>query len=381
MKTYVKIIALSLVSFPTLFYYNYSISLVLSQGKSNGVGTDCHVVNKTESLSISELTVKSSWEAHNKYGKANLYPGELPGYTGWFRPGKTLAGYFKLVTHKIDEDHNYAINVTCEHKECVPGRSKFFVRAYGPAIVTGLVREHTDGTYEILIPLSDPGDYTIEVALTFSSVPDFVDFPLQNVNQDPDYEGYLLPGFPLITHVPINSVKQKKRPKYYRICTKDQLSENTLEGALYKGQWKVKDSIRIAKDRHEIPITLEGYKVGLNSLGIYTDYEFSDCHLLSKIHPKGKNHLMDKCLENVNIERLHIIFIGDSVLKLEKDYFTNLVKSAKSQVKITRLSTQQGLAMTLDNIKDQLQKIKEENPKETRVIYFNAGLHDISKFF
>ena len=159
------------------------------------------------------------------------------------------------------------------------------------------------------------------------------------------------------------------------------MSENTLEGALYKGQWKVKDSMRTAKDRQEVPITLEGYKVGLNSLGIYTDYEFSDCHLLSKIHRKGKNHLMDKCLENVNIERLHIIFIGDSVLKLEKDYFTNLVKSAKSQVKITRLSTQQGLAMTLDNIKDQLQKIKEENPKETRVIYFNAGLHDISKFF
>ncbi len=384
MKTFVAILGvIGSLAFLSIFFEKYLIGSVSSKGKSDEVTNNIHASNTTETIPISESTATiSSWKAHNKYGQINLYPGELPGYTGWFRPGKTLAGYFKLISHKIDENDNYAMNVTCEHKECVPGRSKFYVRAYGPAIVTGLVREYKDGSYEILIPLSDPGDYTIEVVLTFSNVPDFADFPLQHADRDPDYEGYLLPGFPLIIHVPISTVKQKKRPERNIICTKDQLTENILEGALYKGQWKVKDSIRVAKERQERPISMDGYKIGINSLGIFTDYEFSDCRLLSNINRKGEKHLMDKCFENAaNMERLHIIFIGDSVMFLEKDYFTNLVKSSKSDVKITQLSDQRGLAMTLENIQNQLQKIQKENPNETRVIYFNAGLHDISKYF
>ena len=173
--------------------------------------------------------------------KNAVAPGELPGYTGWARPEKTLARSFSIKSISTSttvgrntsnipgiKGYEYVVTVKCEgHKDCVVNNvnnskshnindncaSLFFLRAYGPAVIPGTVTSRSCGSnsidvdysagggsvcyYEISFVFYDPGPYTIEVVLTFSSPPPITAFPLgKELNeQEPHYEGYLLPGF------------------------------------------------------------------------------------------------------------------------------------------------------------------------------------------
>ena len=40
-------------------------------------------------------------------------------------------------------------------------------------------------------------DYTVELIMEYSNLPDFGSFPLQNGMEEPRYEGFSLPGFPM----------------------------------------------------------------------------------------------------------------------------------------------------------------------------------------
>jgi hypothetical protein len=89
--------------------------------------------------------------------KNTLYPGELPGYTGWPRPTSTLAGFFRIVDDSYSSSanspysqpvvvgKNWTCSIHCSHKACRHGGSLFFIRAYGPAILPGLYTDHRNG--------------------------------------------------------------------------------------------------------------------------------------------------------------------------------------------------------------------------------------------
>jgi len=79
---------------------------------------------------------------------------DLPGYTGWARPEATLAGHFAIIQQQQQQqpydamvDQDWSIVVQCQHDTYCSGAHHqqqqqppwFFVRAYGPAIVTGTV--------------------------------------------------------------------------------------------------------------------------------------------------------------------------------------------------------------------------------------------------
>jgi hypothetical protein len=124
----------------------------------------------------------------------SLYPGELPGYTGWPRPATTLAGSFEIVRPcKVNTkvSTNWTCSVHCSHELCNQGGSLFYLRAYGPAIIPGLVADHLNGTYDFTFLPLDEGRYTVEVVLTFSHPPPFSVFPLEKFTE-PLYEGYML---------------------------------------------------------------------------------------------------------------------------------------------------------------------------------------------
>jgi hypothetical protein len=61
------------------------------------------------------------------------------------------------------------------------GGSLFYVRAYGPAILPGLVMDHRNGTYDVILHPMDEGIYTVEVVLTYFNPPPFSDFPMREI--------------------------------------------------------------------------------------------------------------------------------------------------------------------------------------------------------
>jgi hypothetical protein len=77
---------------------------------------------------------------------------------------------------------------------CNRGGSLFYLRAYGPAILPGLVTEMGRTTLHFYLWMREA--ITIEVVLAFSHPPHY-SFPLETIT-DLVYEGYMLPGFPLL---------------------------------------------------------------------------------------------------------------------------------------------------------------------------------------
>jgi len=197
---------------------------------------------------------QSSWTTANLDDivlENNIRPGELPGYTGWARPEKTLSRFFSIKSVSTRSTkiaaitrYEYVITAKCEgHKDCVVeneiegksskrnenndnGVSLFFLRAYGTAVVPGTVTSRSCETnnlnidddllldrihgcyYVFTFVFYDPGLYTIEVVLTFSSPPPISTFPLgkESNQEEPHYEGYLLPGFPLIADIGLEEI-------------------------------------------------------------------------------------------------------------------------------------------------------------------------------
>jgi hypothetical protein len=342
-----------------------------------------------------------------------LRQGDLPGYTGWARPSNTLAGSF-LIPH-CDGDgmiqQNWTCTVHCHDIACAAGGSLFFVRAYGPAILPGVVTDHGNGTYDVTFLPFDQGFYTVEVVLAFSSHPAWNDFP---VKHEPAYEGYLLPGFPLQVHVveqqvknsnnnnqlvPLNDTSSKtKLPS----CNISMLTETSTHSALASGRWVVHQTNvqepYVNQSLVSEIATLERYQMGETSLGIDMEYVPTSCSLmparalmdkrtLRRCRERGqkydnKNNNIDK--NNTN-RSLHVIFIGDSNFRLQQDMFDRFFGH---KLKTTRISTEGGLVVALPNIQKRLQELAVEVTESTETaatatdyfVIFNAGLHDLDRF-
>jgi hypothetical protein len=86
------------------------------------------------------------------------------------------------------------------------------------------VTDHGNGTYDVTF-FRSIRDYTVEVVLAFSRPPPWSDFPVQD---EPAYEGYLLPGFPLQVNVSV-SVDQHQQKHTVVISTTAKTTTSLLQ--------------------------------------------------------------------------------------------------------------------------------------------------------
>ena len=283
--------------------------------------------------------------------------------------------------------------------------SYFYLRAYGPSVISGLVIASSNDDYRrkgegqqsytmSFLPM-DPGRYTVEVVLTFSNPPPFNKFPLPSSENEPPYEGYLLPGFPLqIQVMDMKTSNTKSKPIDNKLnkqwCTSDQLTVSTSTEALKNYRWKVAgksntpDHIAMATKE----ISEEGYKQGINSLGIHMDYRhLSDCVLLPHIalnkqhgdqHPFHSN----QC-NNSKRKNLQIMFMGDSTMRIQKSMFDEMIDGL-SNIKTSYVNLYGGYRRCEKFGKPDIQahledKFRRRASDESIVILFNTGLHDIHR--
>ena len=385
--------------------------------------------------------------------KNAIAPGELPGYTGWARPEKTLARSFSIVKavsstgvvvvtptagdgktpSKITGTKGYyesVITVKCEgHKDCVTknknrnrennsddhGPSLFFLRAYGPAVVPGTVTlrscDRSVGVdegcyYDITFVFYDPGLYTIEVVLTFSSPPPISAFPIikESNQQESHYEGYLMPGFPLVatvefeqeggeTTIPQKSITSisDKSTEEKDLCKFEDLVETSSTSAMKKVRWKVTGKVNekeySSKTMNSPLVSTMGYIHNVNSLGINMEYRYvNDCRILPESsfdkNLRGRPMSVGEC--SGPKKKIHIVYIGDSVLRVQKDMLQDLLKGIPThQVEFTYLSLYGGYrkneVLGPASVETFLQDLRVKTNDENVVILFNTGLHDIHR--
>jgi len=342
-------------------------------------------------------------------GVGSISPGELPGYTGWGRPEKTLAGSFYMKSTSMEYlqiGKEFVITVQCKgHENCVKANdsnSLFFLRAYGPAVLPGIVRNTTsrsDGYYDVVFVFYDPGLYTIEIVLTFSNSPPLSVFPMKDESQQPPYEGYLLPGFPLLVTVQepahATGIKIEKQSQIYResnrftsekACKFDDLIENSHTSAMTKARWvvasKINDREYFSKTMESEVISKLGYATNVNSLGINMEYKYNSNCLLMPESSFDKN-LYDQRSFYRCPQTIHIVYVGDSVLRIQKDMLQNLLNGITT-VQFDYLSLYGGYRRNQilgpSNIEDFLRDVqKKAAPNDMKVILFNTGLHDIHR--
>lgn len=353
-----------------------------------------------------------------------LAPGELPGYTGWARPEQTIAGYFQIssLSHTaqqsskyhsiVNRGEKYELLLTCINNDratyaCPSSGTLFYVRAYGPSVITGNVIDYFNSSYLIEFYPIDTGEYTVEVVVTFSAPMELHEFPL-NWNtttiieeEEPGYEGYLVSGFPLSILVE-NPEATSTYERHW--CNLSQLTEQSPTSSLNIGYWQIID--HVARSNHnpltpdDTRVSLDGYRMSLNSLGVRMQYVYEDCELMhiSDIvgnANEGTSHAMGRCFHHLSflddLNRFHqstesisphaavldVIFIGDSVMKLEMGFFIKLL-GRSDMVNCTFIETNGGLQSTLSRISEELiLKSKWSQSTSKRVIMFNSGLHDI----
>jgi hypothetical protein len=424
---------------------------------------NCH-----DAETVAEKSPRGTTTTTNSIGnnvvivKNAIAPGELPGYTGWTRPEKTLARSFSTksvsstrVTTVADKTsskiagikgyYEYVITVKCEgHKDCVVknrnrdnnnsklsndsddnGPSLFFLRAYGPAVIPGTVTSRScrdrrsididsssvgvdDGCYyDITFVFYDPGLYTIEVILTFSNPPPISAFPLgkESNRQEPHYEGYLLPGFPLMatvvefeeeeegetnnpqksTSISDNNANEKD------LCKFEDLVETSSTSAMKKARWKVTGKVNekeySSKTMNSPLVSTIGYIQNVNSLGINMEYRnVNDCLILPE--SSFDKNLRDRAMSVGQCsgpkKKIHIVYIGDSVLRVQKEMLQDLLKGIPThQVEFTFLSLHGGYrknqVLGPASVVTFLQDLRVKTNGEEVVILFNSGLHDIHR--
>jgi hypothetical protein len=435
---------------------------------------------------------RSTW---NEYA---LFPGELPGYTGWSRPEQTLAGYFDVMHlshppmsasskyHSISTSGDvFSLLLTCNHDrttttqddgddrgssatdpssgyppyECPQyGGTLFYVRAYGPSVISGIITDHGNSSYTLEMKFVDVGEYTLEVVVTFSLSMEYDEFPAAaapsstsiddgSTASEPGYEGYMVSNFPLqilVVESPTASSSSSStamaiieddeeaamRRTSQSWCTLSQLTETSPTSGLYAGHWRVIDKVGHSSHRpltpDEASVSLDGYRMGLNSLGVRMGYVREGCELI-RVHDlvnvmTGGGGGMDGCLGeslginvarvgdidvgstdetdgdesddvasngivdrstrdidgNVVFEGVHVIFIGDSVMRLVRFFFLKLIGGSRG-FKVTFIETNGGIHATMHNITSTLADIRrsEESANVKSAVLFNSGLHDI----
>lgn len=363
----------------------------------------------------------------------SIAPGELPGYTGWARPEKTLARYFSIASISNDEaattatGYEFGIVVECRgHHDCVvvePNSknwqgnfrnsndkrndsemcpSWFFLRAYGPSVVPGTITSRyvakgesnaPSCRYEFNFVFFDPGVYTIEAVLTVSRPPPMSTFPLTEENE-PHYEGYLLPGFPVTTTVAfVDGGNSNMAPAEDKaLCQFEDLVETSATSAKNKARWKVTGRVNgrdyVSKTMNSTLVSTRGYATNINSLGINMEYRYvNDCLLIEESildrTRRDKPALpSDRCRGSQ--QKVHIVYIGDSVLRVQKDMLQQFLKGVpKSNVELSYLSLHGGYrknqAMGPANVQTFLNDLQTRAKNDNVVLLFNTGLHDIHR--
>jgi len=336
-----------------------------------------------------------------------IAPGELPGYTGWARPENTLTGHYQItgVSEMKGKTHEeWFIDLECTAEQCSRGGSLFYLRAYGPAIITGKMVDNEDGTYRAIFYPTDPGRYTVEVVLEFSEKPELTMFPVGANDTELAYEGWLLPGFPMqITFEDAEDsdddnskalVKSGAGADGRTWCSFDQLLETDTDSGRTRGRWKVVDNVRTKYHRQITPdgngVSYLGYQHGLNSIGVKLKYDNNDCKVLTYARANrdaDSVHLVDRCLSSLGIanspkpeDQVHVVFVGCSVMRLMHSSFNFLLRKANvTNVKTSLVDIRRGLFRTLPHMKTQLRNFTKTNPDEKRYVVFNTGLHDIDR--
>lgn len=332
--------------------------------------------------------------------KITIYPGELPGYTGWARPAMTLAGSFRMArpcspTSLVNT--NWTCSVRCSHKACQHGGSLFYVRAYGPAILPGLVTDHRNGTYDVIFYPMDEGIYTVEVVLTFSNPPPFSGFPMKKKFTEPAYEGYMLPSFPLTLSVterePYSSTSPLKPQGSLPLCTMSDLLESSSTSALETGRWVVAEKMidrPFSQDSdlgdHNGNITLDGYQRGDNSIGVRMDYRPANCTLLDETAVTSAR-ILEECMEKSELDfsssrQLHIVFVGDSNTQRQWNWARDAAGIFGGKVKYTYVDLKDGINWMLPRASQDLSNLHNSDRKagisDHYIVIMNSGLHDIS---
>jgi hypothetical protein len=310
-----------------------------------------------------------------------ISPGELPGYTGWSRPATTLAHHFEIVHMSSTAPvvgQNWTVTLHCGHPEARSGRAQFYVRAYGPSVLPGRVTDHRNGTYDFTILPFDAGVYQMEVVVVFSLPPAFDSLPH---HFRPGYEGYLLPGFPIELNVGARDPDLKTlsklssdRSKTSRLCNMSELLETSTSSAVETGRWMVvKKNMDLPYTVYEEPSYL-GYQKGDNSLGIQMEYvPIHDCEILAEEEAFNEDTLFT-ILNKTSLtpKAIHVVLIGDSNLRLQRDVALNLFGG---RWEITLINIKGGLVERLPVIKAALHDLALED--KHFVVMFNSGLHDI----
>lgn len=310
----------------------------------------------TDSLSISPPGLSSG---QPQPLNAVLERGDLPSYTGWARPETSdyQMYHLKNMTSPI-ANQALRLRIVCdkEGSKCKDSKNAhFYARMYGPAVLAGHVTAIGNGQYEVAFFPQDAGVYWIEVVLTFSSTPAFVEFP---VREEPGYEGYLLPGFPLQTIVDASSTASSTTTTnqiHLPLCSAKELSLGTMFDGISVGRWKV-------VNKHAA--TTE------SPLGITMDYQpRASCSIA--ITPTN----LDRCLYShvaATYKPLRIILVGDSVMRLQ---YQQILDMNIPGVELSYIYAGGGLAASLKNVTTQLTSLID--PDEERAVLFNSGLHDI----
>ncbi|KAL7556646.1 hypothetical protein ACA910_003946 [Epithemia clementina (nom. ined.)] len=396
--------------------------------------------------------------------------GDLPGYTGWARPSWTTAHWYKvlfdssapplvnfpyhiLIACRVEDDDDVSHDDTNTHEKdqnqdksatiCPSLNAIFYVRAYGPTILTGTVEkvsQEKDGRklyhyYQVTLLFLEPGDYALEIVLSYSHVPPLDQFPLPTSMAEPAYEGYLLPSMPAFLTVHDhdedsnneNAAQQVQPPKpqtkrrRQRICQAPaDLYESSPTSSLERETWLVKSKVSSSlvstttippalwsllrhnasspfndknnsnidhsnvshNNNNNVPFV--GYQQGLNSIGFRMEYHATHCQLLSlsTLVPA----LVKVVATAVPIMRLHVVFIGDSNMDCQRKFLFMLLDkyfpnyNYHHVLQTTQLPTNDGLYVKNPKIRKGLEALfANRNDNDKFVLLFNAGLHDVDK--
>ena len=305
-----------------------------------------------------------------------IVPGELPGYTGWVRPTYTSApfyqvSYSKAATAQINELWKFAIS--CQHTTCRDQNPKFYVRAYGPSVISAIVeppsKKSRSSEHSVSLMIRDPGVYWVEVVLEFSNAPPLASYP--NSDETPGYEGYLLPGTPFQLMAVDDEVSTNKQ---MAPCTVEEMTVHDMNEGYYKNRWVVTDKVNVNKDiakrnisySSQEKMSFHGYVRNINSIGIFMDLKPTTCELVKDA--------TSPCFRD-----LHFIFIGDSVMMGKHTALLERIQGG-ANITISFIPVYYrgggGLGVALPAIKKALNLVKISNPEKT-CIFFNSGAHEI----
>jgi hypothetical protein len=343
----------------------------------------------------------------------------LPGYTGWARPASTLAGCFRLTTTSSTSssspalsNQDWFVTVSCYRTQPQSSSSSenepwFYLRAYGPAILTGTVERtskntknnhgNSDYAYTATLHPTIPGKYTVELVLTYSNPLSPHDFPLSTHQLPPPYfEGYVLPGFPLQLMVvePQSSSdnNDKKRNKsgasLLPDCTMEHfhVTESNQNSVRRDAAWRVTSTYQQQQHSYSYhsedtnrTVTLRGYQWGPNSLGFQATYEHTQCQLqrtLQDVVIAAKDSSSSCTSSMMN----RIILIGDSVMRLQRDWLQKQLPDVKVEfielyggiLRCSRISGPQVKEL-------ESRKVDDDDVGENTIVLFNSGMHDIHR--